>query len=139
MPTSLDTISLELEVSAAAYNDTDVWMQGSLVVAINRVRPYTEDEIVVADRLLASLEHDGDFQIFSCVCGTPACAERAKGIRVRHGQGVVEWFDLDRERAWQFERARIDRDLATVRGDVEMFKRFFARKGIPYVGLGRDG
>lgn len=133
-----DIISLELEVCAVGHDDTDVWMQGSLVVAINRARPYTEDEIVLADRLLASLEQDGDFQIFSCVCGMPGCAGRAKGIRVQHRQGVVEWLDLDREQAWQFERVRIDRELAQVREDVEMFKRFFARKGISYVGLGWD-
>jgi hypothetical protein len=137
MAAPLDTISIELEVCAAGGDD-DVWMQGSLVVAINRARPYTADEVVLADCFYESLEHDGDFQIFSCVCGVPACAGRAKGVRVHHRQEVVEWVDLDREQAWRFDRVRIERDVARVRDTVDMFKRFFARKGIQYVGLGYD-
>src|SRR5882672_7256533 len=129
MVTLLDPISIELEVRAAGSDDSDVWMHGSLVIAINRTRPYSEDEIILADRFFASLERDGDFQIFSCVCGMPDCAGRPKGIRVHHRKGIVEWTDLDREQSWRLERVRIDRDLARVRDDVHMFKRFFAGKG----------
>src|SRR3954470_16279996 len=99
MATPLDTISVELEVCAAGYDDSDVWMNGSLVIAINRARPYNEDELVLADRFFASLEQDGDFQIFSCVCGIPDCAGRAKGVRVQHHQGILDWVDLDRGQA----------------------------------------
>jgi len=45
MAPPLDTISVELEVCAAGYDDTDLWMNGSLVIAINRARPYNEDEL----------------------------------------------------------------------------------------------
>jgi hypothetical protein len=138
MVTPTDAISIELEVSASGYDDTDVWMTGSLVIAINRTRPYTEDEIILTDRFFSSLERDGYFQIFSCVCGMPDCAGRPQGIRVQHRQGIVEWTDLDREQNWQLERVSIDRDLARVRDDVHMYRRFFAGKGIRYVGVGCD-
>lgn len=68
----------------------------------------------------------------------PDCAARPKGIRVLHRQDVVEWTDLDREQSWQLARPRIDQDLARVRESVLMFKRFFAERGIRYVGVGYD-
>jgi uncharacterized protein YqiB (DUF1249 family) len=135
----VDSISLELEVHAAAYDDSDVWMNGVLVIAINRKRPYDEDEIILVDHFLESLECDGDFRIFSCVCGLPSCAARSQGVRVCHRAGIVEWTDLDRGSRWQFERAKIAEDLARVRDEARRFKRFFAAKGIRYVGVGHDG
>ena len=56
--TAFDSISIELYVQAvgSVHDENDVYMHGSLVIAINRSRPYTENELVLPEALYSSLE-----------------------------------------------------------------------------------
>jgi hypothetical protein len=63
MKENLDTIRIELEV-VSVLDEQDVWMQGNIVIIINREKPYTEDDIVETEILFQSLEADGEYFIF---------------------------------------------------------------------------
>ncbi|MEM1181706.1 MAG: hypothetical protein AAGM22_25405 [Acidobacteriota bacterium] len=42
-----------------------------------------------------SLTTDGTFSIWTCTCGDAGCAGRPKGVRVKHSDGIVRWYDRD--------------------------------------------
>jgi len=135
MGQELDSILVELDVFAV--NDgSDVWMQGCLVLIINGKRPYSEDDIVITDTFLKSLDNDGEHFIFSCHCGIPECTGWEKGIEVSTFDNIIKWKNLNNNESWSFDKNRISSQVDSIREEVLFFKQYFKKKGIHYVGVG---
>jgi hypothetical protein len=131
----LNRISIELIVSAVKMEQR-VWMQGDLEITINGEKPYSESDIVDAAVLLESLESDGEYFIFSCICGVPECGGWATGIKVTHKGNIIEWIDSNNDKTWYLEKNEIESHLKSIRKEVKFFKQYFKKKGIDYVGVG---
>ncbi len=136
MQGNLDSICIELKVEAV-HMDEKVWMQGDFVIRINGEDPYNKDYIIEAEALLKSLKSNGEYFIFSCTCGMPECGGCKSGIKVNYlGNGIVEWIDQHHEKAWRFDKNKMESDIVTVREEVKIYKKYFKQKEIDYVGLG---
>ena len=135
MKEDLDSIYVELEV-VAAYDEKEPWMQGDLVIIINGKRPYTWNDTVDLELFLESLEKDGEYFIFTCICGMPNCGGWEKGIEVSTQGDIVQWIDDKSEKTWRFDRTHILKQVADLKKEARFFKKYFKGKGIHYVGAG---
>lgn len=136
MEKQLDSIHIELNVTAVQAEDIDIWMQGNIEILINGEKPYSEGDIVDAYQLLKSMESNGRYFIFSCCCGIPQCSGWKDGIEVIHQENNIKWIDSNYNRIWLFDK--IQEDLKTINDEVVVFKNFFKEKQIDYVGYGYD-
>jgi hypothetical protein len=137
MEKHLDVIGLELKVVAVQMN-LEIWMQGDLEVTLNGEKPYSDHEIVNYQSLLKSFERSGKYYIFSCSCGIPECSNWKEGITVIHEENTVKWIDSNRNRVWHFDKSNIWYDLKNINKEVKIFKRYFTKKQIEYVGFGYE-
>lgn len=135
MKTITDFINIELIVQAVQM-DEEVWMQGSLEITINEEKPYSESDIIVLDVFFKSMESDGEYFIFSCCCGMPECSGWIKGIAVSHDEKTIKWVNQNNGETWILDKNKIREDLKNIREEVKIFKQFFIKKGIEYVGVG---
>jgi hypothetical protein len=87
----LDTINIELKVSAVLSEPNDIWMQGDIEIFINGEKPYNEGDIIDFNILQESLIKNGAYFIFSCSCGIPQCSGWHKGINVTHSANTLKW------------------------------------------------
>ena len=133
---TLDTIYIELVVTAA--KGKDIWMQGDIEIRIGNQKPYNEEDIVDTFALLESMESDGEYFIFSCVCGLPECSGWNKGIIVSHQENTIKWIDPNNGKDWLFNKNSMLEDIANIRTEVAVYKQYFKEKGISYVGVGYD-
>ncbi|WP_149208177.1 hypothetical protein [Flavobacterium johnsoniae] len=138
MEKQLDSIHIELNVTAVQAEDIDIWMQGNIEILINGEKPYSEGDIVDAYQLLKSMESNGRYFIFSCCCGIPQCSGWKDGIEVIHQENNIKWIDSNYNRIWLFDKNKIQEDLKTINDEVVVFKNFFKEKQIDYVGYGYD-
>lgn len=111
-------------------------MQGILEIRLNGEKPYNDSDIIDIEELLKSIEQDGEYTIFSCCCGVPACSGWEKGIQVLHSDQSISWTNLNTGKTWRFDKQKIQEDLNNIREEVESYKRFFQQKDIEYVGVG---
>ncbi|AWH85874.1 hypothetical protein HYN59_12505 [Flavobacterium album] len=116
----------------------NIWMQGNIEIRINGEKPCSDGDIINIGEFLKSLEADGEYFIFSCCCGLPACSGWIQGIQVSHSGEYIEWADLNNTRKWSFNKQKVKDDLGDIRKEVAIYKSFFSRKGIEYVGAGYD-
>jgi len=138
MKQQLDSIYIELIVLASQMDIENVWMQGDLEILINGEKPYSENDIIDLDCFLKSLESDGEYFIFSCNCGIPECGGWLKGIKVIHKEKTIQWINLNNQKTWLLDKAKIEKDLKIVRNEVNIYKQYFKQKEIEYVGVGYD-
>lgn len=131
----MDSIYIELVVNAV-QNGQDVWMQGDVEILINGIKPYNEGDIIDSEILFKSLKNEGDFFIFSCNCGVPECVGWTKGINVTHQTYNTIWTDMDNEKKWTFDKAKMESDIQDLKKKVHFYKEYFLTKGIDYVGVG---
>lgn len=68
MNNNLDSIIIELVVTACQMEAANIWMQGNFEIKLNNEKPYAEGDIVNVNEFLQSLEQEGEFSIFSCSC-----------------------------------------------------------------------
>lgn len=134
----MDSITVELVVTATLMEVDQIWMQGDLEIRFNGERPYGDSDRVDAVALLESMERDGDYFIFSCCCGVPSCSQWKKGILVSKANELTTWTDLNTGKVWNFDSKNLIADLDAVREVVKIYKSFFGKKGIKYVGVGYD-
>ena len=137
MEEKLDNISIELLVTAAQSGEK-IWMQGDLEIIINGEKPYGYSDMVDLDELLKSLNTEGAYFIFSCICGVPECGGWYKGIKVEHQDNRIKWLDQDKGGSWSFEKKEMLNDLKSVREEEAIYRQYFKGKEIDYVGLGFD-
>ncbi len=131
----LDSILLELVVTACQVDANDIWMQGDLEIRLNSEKPYADSDIINAQELLSSLEKNGEFSIFSCCCGIPECSGWERGIQVLHTENAIQWTNLNNGKIWHFSKEKIKTDLINIEEEVSNYKLFFNKKGIKYVGF----
>lgn len=131
----MDTIHIELVVTAAQIDESDIWMQGDLDLRINGEKPYSDGDIINYQIFLQSLTSNGEFFIFSCCCGSPACGGWERGIQVTHNNETISWTDTNRNKSWTLDKKMIEAHLSTVREQAATYRKFFAQKGINYVGV----
>lgn len=136
MNDNLDSVMVELVVTACQMSEDNIWMQGDLKISFNGEKPYSDSDIVDVEAFLKSLEQDGEYAIFSCNCGIPACSGWVKGIQVLHSEETIVWTNLNNGKTWCFDKQKVKGDLVEVRKEVEIYKQFFNEKGIEYVGVG---
>ncbi|WP_299388317.1 hypothetical protein [uncultured Lacinutrix sp.] len=137
MKEKLDSISIELLVQACQLDAQDIWFQGDLEIRINGIKPYAEmSDIIDVDVFLKSLETDGEYYIFSCICGIPECSGWINGISVRHKEQTIVWTNENTKEVWTLDKSKIEKDLAEIRNEVENYKNYFNEKKIKYVGVG---
>lgn len=132
----LDSVVVELVVTACQMESNHIWMQGDLEIRFNGEKPYSDGDIIDHAAFLKSLEQDGEYFIFSCNCGVPQCSGWTKGIQVLHSEESIRWTDLNTGKTWHFDKQKIKEDLDVIREEVEIYKKFFSQKGIEYVGVG---
>lgn len=130
-----NTLLVELNVKAVQM-ETDIWMQGHVDLYINGEKPYLDSDIVDAELLIKSLKSDGDYFIFSCCCGIPQCSKWLKPINVTHEGNKIRWFDANSEITWHFDKNKLEEDIINIVAEVKLFKQFFKKKRIEYVGVG---
>lgn len=135
MKTELDNITIDLEVFAV-QDGKKVWMQGSLMILINGKRPYSDDDIVDAEVFLESLEKNGEYFIFSCLCGVPKCSGWHSGIQVLNKNQTINWTNLNKNQSWSFDKESIYEQVKAIRQDVIFYKKYFKQKEIHYIGVG---
>lgn len=136
MDQHLDSVLLELVVTACQMNANDIWMQGDLEIRLNSEKLYADSDIINAQELLSSLETNGEFFIFSCCCGIPECSGWERGIQVLHTDETIRWTNLNNGTIWHFSKEKIKADLINIEEEVSNYKLFFNEKGIRYVGFG---
>lgn len=136
MKSQLDSIILELIVTACQMDADEIWMQGSLALRLNNQKPYADSDIINAAELLKSLEKGGTYAIFSCCCGLPECSSWEHGIQVQHEHETIRWTNLNNGTIWHFSKEKIKTDLIDIQKEAANFKLFFDQKGIEYVGFG---
>ena len=133
----LDTIRIELVVIACEGYNSEVHMQGQLEIYINQKKPYDESsDIIDVEKLLNSLEKDGEYKIFSCCCGIPECSGWYKGINVFSNDLETKWTNENNNENWTFDTTSIHDQLRTIKEEVIFYKNFFRKKDIEYVGVG---
>ena len=136
MTYQLDTVTLELVVTACQMESNHIWMQGDFEIRFNGEKPCADGDILDATEFLKSIEEDGEYAIFSCNCGVPQCSGWIKGIQVLHSEESTRWTNLNNGKTWHFDKQEIKGNLNTIREEVEIYKKFFSQKGIEYVGVG---
>jgi hypothetical protein len=132
---NLDSINIELVVNAV-QDGQRVWMHGDVEILINGIKPYSEGDIVDSELLFKSLISEGDFFIFSCCCGLPECGGWTKGINVIHQTDNTIWTDMDNDKKWIFDKAKMESDIEELKKEVLFYKKYFLNKEIEYVGVG---
>jgi hypothetical protein len=135
MKEDLDSVTIELKVIAVQMG-LDIWMQAQLEILINGTKPYFESDIINSEILLKSIESDGEYYIFSCNCGVPECSGWIKGINVTHQGRKTKWIDFNSDRIWYLDRDKMENDLKIIQEEVKLFKQYFDKKQIEYVGVG---
>lgn len=115
-----------------------IWMQGDLEIRFNGEKPYADSDRVDAVALLESMERDGEYFIFTCCCGVPSCSRWKNGIGVSKEKELTTWTDLNTGKAWNFDTNKQMTDMDDIRKQVKIYKDFFEKKGIEYVGVGYD-
>lgn len=135
MKSQLDSILLELVVTACQMDANKIWMQGDLEIRLNSKKPYADSDIINVPELLNCLEKNGEFFIFSCCCGIPECSGWERGIQVQHEDEMIKWTDLNNGTIWHFSKEKIKADLIDIQKEAANFKLFFDQKGIKYVGF----
>lgn len=137
MEKELDSIRIELLVTASPDTKDGVCMYGALEVYINQKKPYDESsDIVDESKLFDSVIQNGEYYIFSCCCGVPSCSGWEKGIKVSHQGEHIEWVDENHQKSWVFDKKSIENQLEEVKTEAIFFKGFFEEKEIDYVGVG---
>lgn len=136
MNKNLDSINVELVVTACQMEANHIWMQGDLAVRLNGEKPYADSDLVDADELLKSLEQGGEFFIFFCCCGIPECSGWQSGIKVVHSGDTITWTNPNNGKTWCFSRQKTENDLKEIREELANYKAFFSEKNIEYVGVG---
>ncbi|SHE65806.1 hypothetical protein [Pedobacter caeni] len=136
MSNNLDSIIVELVVTACQAEANNIWMQGGLEISLNNEKPYTDSDIIDIDEFLKSLEQDGEFFIFSCHCGLPECSGWELGIQVLHLEENIKWTNPNNGKTWCFSKQKITNDLINIREEIANYKQFFSQKDIAYVGVG---
>lgn len=131
-----DSIVVELVVTACQMEADKIWMQGDIEIRFNGEKPYSDSDVIDVDAFLKSMEHDGEYAIFSCCCGVPRCSGWIKGIRVLHSEVSITWTNLNNGKTWCFDKQKIKEDLDDIRNKSGNYKKFFSQKGIEYVGVG---
>lgn len=130
-----DTINIELQV-LAVHNGEDVWMQGDAYILINGEKIYGESDIVQVDSFFESMKVDGDYFIFSCICGVPECSSWKIGIKVIQTEHFIEWTNLNNKKTWKFNKSNVFDQLDILKKEVLFYKKHFEKKDIQYVGVG---
>lgn len=138
MNNNLDSIIVELVVTACQMEADNIWMQGDLEIRLNTEKPYADSDIINVDEFLKSLEQDGEFSIFSCCCGVPECSGWEFGIQVLHLEGNIKWTNPNNGKTWCFSRKKVEADLIQIREELTNYKHFFSQKKIEYVGVGHN-
>lgn len=133
---TLDTVTIELIITACQMDADDIWMQGDLEITLNGEKPYADSDIINETEFLKSLARDGEFDIFSCSCGDPACSGWERGIQVLHTDKTIRWTNPNNGKTWCFSKEKAENDLTDVWQQLENYKTFFKEKGIRYVGVG---
>lgn len=136
MKEATDSINVELTIQAVQMDVDNIWMQGDIEILINGERPYAEIDFVDFEAFLESPSSNGEFFIFSCICGVAECGGRKKGIKVSHRENTVAWENGNTGEAWLLDRNNMEDDLNKIRPEVLNYKRYFSEKGIGYVGVG---
>jgi hypothetical protein len=136
MNNNLDSVNLELIVTACQMEADNIWMQGDLEIRLNTEKPYADSDIINVDEFLKSLEQDGEFSIFSCCCGIPACSGWKFGIQVLHLAGIIKWTNPNNGKTWSFSKQKVENDLILIREELTNYKYFFNQRKIEYVGVG---
>ena len=135
MEEELSNFSVDLEV--IAVNDgSKIWMQGLLVISIDSIRPYTEDDIIFAEEFFKSIKEDGDYHIFSCLCGMPDCGGWEEKIQVSTKNEVLKWVEPNNNKTWYFDKSKIEEQIKVIEKEVYSYKTYFKKKQIDYVGVG---
>ncbi|MFT3796433.1 hypothetical protein [Flavobacterium sp.] len=132
----LDTVYVELIITACQMEADNIWMQGKLEIRLNNERPYADSDVIDEKQFLKSLDQEGEFTIFSCCCGVPECSGWKQGIQVSHSDGNIKWTNPNNGESWQFSKQKVENDLNDLREELKNYKRFFGQKGIRYVGVG---
>lgn len=136
MSNNLDSVIVELVVTACQMEENNIWMQGDLEIRLNNEKPYADGDIINVEEFLKSLEQNGEFFIFSCSCGLPECSGWKLGIQVLHEQENIKWTNPNNGKTWCFSRQKIQNDLVDIRKEIANYKQFFGQKDIRYVGVG---
>ncbi len=136
MNNNLDSVIVELVVTACQMEADNIWMQGDLEIRLNTEKPYADSDIINVDEFLKSLEQDGEFSIFSCCCGVPECSGWEFGIQVLHLEENIKWTNPNNGKTWFFSKQKIKNDLIDIRNELANYKQFFSQKEIKYVGVG---
>lgn len=139
MSNTIDSIIVELVVTACQMEPDNIWMQGDLEIRLNDEKPYADSDIVNTDEFLKSLEQDGEFYIFSCSCGVPECSGWNSGIQVLHSNGNIKWTNPNNGKTWCFSKKKVEADLIQIRAELTNYKNFFSKKKVEYVGFGHIG
>jgi hypothetical protein len=116
--------------------EPEIYMHGHLQIYINSEKPYSESDIIDPDALLQSMEADGEYFIFSCCCGMPSCNGWEKGMQVTHEGTFIAWVDPNTNRSWRLDKEKMQKDLKNVREELSLYKTYFMKKEIEYVGVG---
>lgn len=135
MNKELDSFLVELEVFAV-QDGTDVWMQGSLLININTLKPYSESDIINTEEFLTSLKKDGEYHIFSCCCGMPDCSGWTEKIQISTQGNIIKWIEPNLNKVWLFDKNIILEQIQSIEEKVRLFKAYFKKKKIHYVGVG---
>jgi hypothetical protein len=138
MNNNLDSVIVELVVTACQMEADNIWMQGDMEIRINTEKPYAESDIINVVEFLKSLEKDCEFSIFSCNCGLPECSGWEFGIQVLHLEENIKWTNPNNEKTWCFSRKKVEADLIQIREELTNYKHFFSQKNIEYVGVGHN-
>jgi hypothetical protein len=136
MKNNLDSIIVELVVTACQMEANNIWMQGDLEIRLNNETPYSNGDIINVDEFLKSLEQDGVFSIFSCCCGIPECSGWELGIQVLHLEENIQWTNPNNGKTWCFSKQKVETDLIQIREELKNYKLFFSQRKIEYVGVG---
>lgn len=138
MEKELDSFLVELNVLAIQdlSNEPEVYMNGHLLININMEKPYGESDIVLANNFLESMNKDGEHHIFSCCCGMPDCSGWEKPFQISTQDDIVKWVDPNNDKIWCFDKSIMTEQIKTIQEDVQIFKAYFKKKEIDYVGVG---
>ena len=115
MKETINSINIELIVQAVQMDSDNIWMQGDLKILINGEKPYAENDMIDVDIFLESMNSDGEFFIFSCICGIPECSGWDKGIFVLHNENNITWKNGNTNDVWRLDKTRMEDDLAHVK------------------------
>lgn len=81
-------------------------------------------------RLVRSLTESGPLDVFTCGCGSPACAGVEEGVHVLHDTGTIQWRYRLPQSSDRFGTNDDDRSEAWLAGSEEVYNTFDRRQAI---------